>query len=45
MQIGIIAYLRNLAVRCDEIAGQAFDPRVTEALGAMSAELVEKARL
>ena len=42
MQIGIIGYLRNLAVRRDKIAGQAFDPRVTEALGAISAELVGK---
>ena len=43
MQIGITACLRDLAARCDKIARQTVDPKVTEALGAISAELVEKA--
>ena len=39
----VIAYLRNLAVRCDKIARHTVDPKVTETLGAISVELVEKA--
>jgi hypothetical protein len=43
MQIGIAVYLRNLAVRCNKIAGQRTDPPTQEALGAISAELADKA--
>lgn len=43
MQIGIAAYLRNLAVRCNSIARNCADPRVHDALAAISAELADKA--
>jgi len=43
MQIGIAAYLRNVAVRCNQISRQCGDARTQEALGAISAELTEKA--
>jgi hypothetical protein len=43
MQIGIAAYLRNLAVRCNKIARQSADPRIHDELAAISAELADKA--
>ena len=43
MQIGIAAYLRNLAVRCNQIARNCSDARAQEALSAISVELTEKA--
>jgi hypothetical protein len=43
MQIGIAAYLRNLAVRCNKIARQSADSVTQEALAGISAELVDKA--
>jgi len=43
MQIGIAAYLRNLAVRCNKIARNCSDARAHEALAAISAELADKA--
>ena len=43
MQIGIAAYLRNLAVRCNKIARTCGDARTNEALAAISAELADKA--
>jgi hypothetical protein len=39
----MIAYLSNLAARCDKIACNSRDPHVREALGAISVELIEKA--
>ena len=43
MQIGIAAYLRNLAVRCNKIARDCSDPATHDALAAISAELADKA--
>lgn len=43
MQIGIAAYLRNLAVRCNKIARGTDDKRAQEALAAISEELTGKA--
>lgn len=43
MQIGIAAYLRNLAVRCNKIARECSDPATHDALSAISAELADKA--
>ncbi len=43
MQIGIAAYLRNLAVRCNKIARSCSDPRAHDALTAISEELADKA--
>ena len=43
MQIGIAAYLRNLAVRCNKIARACPDPRTHDALAAISEELADKA--
>lgn len=43
MQIGIAAYLRNLAVRCNKIARACPDPRTHDALAAISAEFADKA--
>lgn len=43
MQIGIVAYLRNLAVRCNKIARSCSDARAHEALAAISAEPADKA--
>lgn len=45
MQIGIAAYLRNLAVRCNQIARTCDDARTRDALAAISAELAEKAEV
>jgi hypothetical protein len=44
MQIGIAAYLRNLAVRCNGIARNCPDPKTHDALTAISAELADKAQ-
>ena len=43
MQVGIAAYLRNLAVRCNKIARSCPDSRTHDALAAISAELADKA--
>lgn len=43
MQIGIAAYLRNLAVRCNAIARASSDKHARDALAAISAELADKA--
>ena len=43
MQMGIAAYLRNVAVRCNQISRNCNDTRTQESLGAISAELTEKA--
>ncbi len=43
MQIGIAAYLRNLAVRCNRVAHHCPDAPTRKALEAISAELAEKA--
>lgn len=43
MQIGIAAYLRNLAVRCNKIARACSDARTHDALVAISVELADKA--
>ena len=43
MQIGIAAYLRNLAVRCNKIARNCSDARAHDALAAISVELADKA--
>jgi hypothetical protein len=45
MQIGIAAYLRSLAVRCNKIAKDCPDNHAREALGAISVELAEKAEV
>jgi hypothetical protein len=43
MQVGIAAYLRNLAVRCNKIARHSPDAGTHDALIAISAELADKA--
>jgi len=43
MQIGIAAYLRNLAVRCNKIGRSCPDQRRHDALAAISEELADKA--
>jgi hypothetical protein len=43
MQIGIAAYLRNLAVRCNKIARATSDSRAHDELTAISSELTDKA--
>ncbi len=43
MQTGIVAYLRNIAVRCNKIARSSSDLRVQEALGEIIVDLAEKA--
>jgi hypothetical protein len=43
VQIGIAAYLRNLAVRCNRIARECPDARTHDALGTISTELADKA--
>jgi len=42
MQIGIAAYLRNLAVRCNKIARAGPDARTHDALAAINEELADK---
>jgi hypothetical protein len=44
-QTGIAAYLRNLAVRCNQIARNCSDLQVQESLGAISIELADKAEV
>lgn len=44
-QTGIAAYLRNLAIRCNQIARNCSDPQVQESLGAISVELADKAEV
>ena len=39
----MIAYLSDLAARCDKIARNSREPNVRETLGAISVELIEKA--
>lgn len=43
MQIGMAAYLRNLAVRCNKIARTCPDAGTHEALASISLELTNKA--
>ena len=43
MQIGIAAYLRNLAVRCNKIARACPDAATHDALAAICVELADKA--
>jgi hypothetical protein len=43
MQIGIAAYLRNLAVRCNRLAHNCPDAPTRAALEVISAELADKA--
>jgi hypothetical protein len=43
MQIGIAAYLRNLAVRCSRLARDSRDVATRKALQAISEDLTEKA--
>ena len=43
MQIGIAAYLRNLAVRCNAIAPASSDKPTHAARAAIGAELADKA--
>jgi hypothetical protein len=43
MQIGIAAYLRNLAVRCNAISRNSKEAATQEALAEISAELADKA--
>jgi len=42
-QIGIAAYLRNVAVRCNQIARACSDVKTHDALSAITAELADKA--
>jgi hypothetical protein len=44
-QIGIAAYLRNVAVRCNQIARTCPDSRTHDALAALTAELADKAEI
>jgi hypothetical protein len=44
-QFGIAAYLRNIAVRCNQIARNCGDGRAHDALMAISAELADKAEV
>jgi hypothetical protein len=43
MQIGIAAYLRNLAVRCNAIGRNSKEAAIRDALATISAELTDKA--
>jgi hypothetical protein len=43
MQIGIEAYLRNLAVRYNKIARDCSEPRTRDALANITSELADKA--
>ena len=45
MQIGIAAYLRDLADRCNQIGRNTTERNVRAALAAISAELEEKAEV
>ncbi len=44
-QIGIAAYLRYLAVRCNKIARHCPDTKTQEALAAICVELADKAEV
>lgn len=44
-QIGIAAYLRNIAVRCNRIARACPDAKTHDALSALTAELADKAEI
>jgi len=44
-QIGIAAYLRNLAVRCNRIARACPDAKTHDALTALTTELADKAEV
>lgn len=44
-QIGIAAYLRNVAVRCNQIARACPDAKTHDALAAITAELADKAEI
>lgn len=44
-QIGIAAYLRNVAVRCNQIARACPDAKTNDALAAITAELADKAEI
>ena len=44
-QIGIAAYLRNIAVRCNRIARACPDARTHDALAALTVELADKAEI
>jgi hypothetical protein len=43
VQVGIAAYLRNLAVRCNRIARDCPDPHTHDQLASISEELADKA--
>jgi len=45
MQIGIAAYLRNFAVRCNQIARNTTDPYAKTELERIVAELADKAEV
>ena len=44
-QIGIAAYLRNIAVRCNRIARACPDSKTHDALAALTSELADKAEV
>ena len=44
-QIGIAAYLRNIAVRCNRIARSCPDAKTHDALAALTTELADKAEV
>ena len=44
-QTGIAAYLRNLAVRCNQIARNSGNTQTQDALAAISTELADKAEV
>jgi hypothetical protein len=44
-QMGIAAYLRHIAVRCNQIARHCGDVRAHDALAAISNELADKAEV
>jgi hypothetical protein len=43
--MGIAAYLRNVAVRCNRIARACPDAKTHDALSALTAELADKAEI
>jgi len=45
MQIGLAAYFRHLAARCEMLARASQDPRAARALLALSSELADKAEV
>jgi hypothetical protein len=44
-QMGIAAYLRNIAVRCNHIARACPDAKTHDALAALTTELADKAEI